>query len=226
MRILIIEDEVKVTRALAEGLKAEQYDVVVSHKGEDGFALLCAYDFDILLLDLMLPGLDGLSILRELRQRGMRLPVLILTAKDAVEDRVRGLEAGADDYLVKPFAFSELSARIKALARRGRGEPAQRLRCADLDLDCASRRTCRGGIEIPLTTKEYELLEYLARRQGSVVSRDMLAREVWKVERRATPLDNVIDVHVARLRRKIDESFEPKLLKTVRGVGFVLEAKG
>lgn len=223
MRILIIEDEVKVTRALAEGLKAEQYDVVVSHKGEDGFALLCAYDFDLLLLDLMLPGMDGLSVLREIRKRGMGLPVLVLTAKDAVEDRVRGLEAGADDYLVKPFALSELSARIKALARRGRPEAATRLRCADLDLDCVTRSVGRGGTELDLTTKEYELLEYLARRQGSVVSRETLAREIWKVERRATPIDNVIDVHVARLRRKIDEPFERKLLKTVRGVGFVLE---
>jgi two-component system, OmpR family, copper resistance phosphate regulon response regulator CusR len=223
MRILIIEDEVKVTRALAEGLKAEQYDVIVSHKGEDGFALLCAYEFDMLLLDLMLPGLDGLAILRELRKRGMGLPVLILTAKDAVEDRVRGLEAGADDYLVKPFAFSELCARIKALARRGKPEPAPRLRCADLDLDCVSRSVNRGGVEVSLTTKEYELLEYLVRRQGSVVSRDMLARDVWKVERRAAPMDNVIDVHVARLRRKIDEPFDRRLLKTIRGVGFVLE---
>jgi len=223
MRILIIEDEVKVTRALAEGLKAEQYDVVVSHRGEDGFALLCAYGFDLVLLDLMLPGQDGLSVLRAIRERGSSIPVLILTAKDAVEDRVRGLEAGADDYLVKPFAFSELTARIKALSRRGKAEYAPRLSCADLDMDCSSRTISRGGVPLSLTTKEYELLEYLARRQGSVVSRDMLARDVWKIERRATPLDNVIDVHMARLRRKIDEPFERKLLKTIRGVGFVLE---
>jgi DNA-binding response OmpR family regulator len=223
MRILIVEDEAKVAQALAEGLHAEHFEVSVCHTGEEGFFLTSTRQFDLLILDLMLPGRDGLEILRALRGRGMLFPVLILTAKDAVEDRVKGLDCGADDYLVKPFAFSELTARIRALLRRGKAEEAVRLKCADIDVDCIARKTSRGGLELPLTAREFELLEYFMRNKGSVVSREMLARDVWKITERATPLDNVIDVHIARLRRKVDDPFDRKLLKTIRGVGFVLE---
>jgi two-component system copper resistance phosphate regulon response regulator CusR len=223
MRILLIEDEVKMARALAEGLRAERYTVTICHNGEEGFFLLSTRQFDLLILDLMLPGRDGLEILCAMRGRGMRMPVLILTAKDAVEDRVKGLDCGADDYMVKPFALSELTARIRALLRRVKTEEAPSLTCADVDVDCLTRRVSRKDRELSLTTKEYELLEYLVRHQGNVVSREMLARDVWKIAERATPLDNVIDVHIARLRRKIDDPFDRKLLKTIRGVGFVME---
>jgi len=222
VRILLVEDEVKVAKALKEGLEAERYDVTTASTGEEAFFLATTKTYDLLLLDLMLPGRSGLEILQALRDRGFRFPVLILTAKDSVEARVSGLDAGADDYLVKPFAFSELLARIRALTRRGRGEVIPHRRLADLELEYLSRRVARAGCEIELTPKEYELLEFLLRHAGQTVSRDMLAREVWQVNARATPLDNVIDVHIARLRRKIDDPFEPKLLHTIRGVGFKL----
>ncbi len=157
-----------------------------------------------------------------MRQVQLRTPVLVLTAKDAVEDRVRGLDAGADDYLVKPFAFPELLARIRALVRRGRIEPAPSIKCADLELNAASRAVRRAEQEIALTPREFEVLEYLLRNQGQVVSREMLARDVWKETCRYTPLDHVVDVHIARLRRKIDDDFTPKLLHTVRGLGFIV----
>jgi DNA-binding response OmpR family regulator len=171
----------------------------------------------------MLPGRDGLEILAAVRKRDISVPVLMLTSKDAIEDRVRGLNAGADDYLVKPFAFPELLARVRALTRRGHNaRPVSRLKLADLEMDAMSHSVARGGHELELTAREFELLEYLLRHEGLVVSREMLARDVWKENARHTPLDNVIDVHMARLRRKIDEPFGKKLLHTVRGVGFVL----
>lgn len=222
MRILVIEDEPKVAKALKQGLEGEHYDVAVATTGEEGFFRLSAETFDLLILDLMLPGRDGLSILATARQRGLAMPVLILTAKDAVEDRVIGLDAGADDYLVKPFAFAELLARIRALVRRGRPEPVLRLKAADLDMDLVTRTVTRAGEPLALTSREFELLEYLMRHHRQVVSREMLARDVWKETARATPLDNVIDVHVARLRKKVDQSRPAKLIHTVRGVGFVL----
>jgi two-component system copper resistance phosphate regulon response regulator CusR len=222
VRILVVEDEPKLATALKEGLEEDHYGVSVAHTGEEGFYLLYSGTFDLLVLDVMLPGRSGLEILAQLRGNGIRVPVLLLTAKDSVDDRVRGLDTGADDYLVKPFAFPELLARIRALLRRGNAEPPARLKLANLELDAASRIVCRAGANIDLTTREYELLEYLLRNQGAVVSREMLARDVWKETTRATPLDNVIDVHVARLRRKIDDNFARKLLHTVRGVGFVL----
>jgi two-component system, OmpR family, copper resistance phosphate regulon response regulator CusR len=223
MRILVLEDEVKVARALAEGLQAESHEVSVCHSGEEGFFAFCSRPFDLLILDLMLPGRNGLEILEAIRAQGSRMPVLVLTAKDAVEDRVRGLDCGADDYLVKPFAFSELLARIRALSRRDKVEPAASLTCGDLELDRVTRKCRRSGRDLMLTAKEYELLCFLMLHRNQAVSRDMLAREVWQVSERATPLDNVIDVHIARLRRKIDEPFECKMLKTIRGVGFILE---
>lgn len=222
MRILVIEDEQKVARALREGLEAEGYEVAAAATGEEGFFLVNAETFDLVILDLMLPGRDGLEVLGTLRKRGLQTPVLILTARDAIEDRVLGLDRGADDYLIKPFAFPELLARVRALLRRGRPDQVLRLKLADLEMDLVTRHVRRGSEVLELTPKEFELLEYLLRHQNHVVSREMLARDVWKEPARATPLDNVIDVHIARLRRKIDDPFEVKLLKTVRGVGFVL----
>jgi two-component system, OmpR family, copper resistance phosphate regulon response regulator CusR len=221
LRILVVEDEAKVAQALREGLERAKYEVVVAPTGEEGFFLVNAEEFDLVLLDLMLPGRDGLQVLATLRKRGMQTPVLILTARDAVEDRVSGLDKGADDYLVKPFAFPELLARVRALLRRGRAEQGVPLRLADLEMDVTSRKARRSGRYLELTAREFELLEYLLRHREQIVSREMLARDVWK-ETRATPIDNVIDVHINRLRRKVDEPFDPKLIHTVRGVGFVL----
>lgn len=222
MHVLVIEDEPKVAEALREGLEAEHYEVRVAHTGEDGFYEASARTFDFIVLDLMLPGRNGIDILRTLRRQGVQTPVLVLTAKDAVEDRVMGLDSGADDYLVKPFAFSELLARIRALLRRGRPDEVLRFKCADLELDLTTRTAMRHEEALDLTPREFELLEYLLRHQGHVVSREMLARDVWEQTERATPIDNVIDVQIARLRRKVDDPYEPPLIHTVRGVGFVL----
>jgi DNA-binding response OmpR family regulator len=220
-RILVVEDEHKVADALREGLQSEHYEVAVEHTGEGAFFRLNTEAFDVILLDLMLPGRDGLQVLRTLRARGDKTPVLVLTARDALEDRVTGLDSGADDYLIKPFAFEEVLARIRALLRRGRSAEPLRLRLGDLDLDLVTRKVARGGRPVELTVREFELLEYLLRHQGQTVSRGTLARDVWKEPARSTSLDNVIDVHIARLRRKVDDQ-GVKLIHTVRGVGFVL----
>jgi DNA-binding response OmpR family regulator len=222
MRVLIVEDERKLAQVLSSALQAEHYDVVVAATGEDGFYRANAELFDLVVLDLMLPGRSGLEILQTLRQRHVETPVLILTARDGIEDRVLGLDRGADDYLVKPFALPELLARIRALLRRGRSSEVLRLKVANLEMDLVARRVVRGDRAIDLTGREFELLEYLLRHQGNLVSREMLARDVWKEPRRATPLDNVIDVQMARLRRKVDLDGAARLIHTVRGVGFVV----
>jgi two-component system copper resistance phosphate regulon response regulator CusR len=222
MRILVVEDEQKVANALREGLQGERYDVVVERTGEGAFFRITTERFDAILLDLTLPGRDGLEILKAMRDRGIKTPVLVLTARDTLQDRVVGLDAGADDYLVKPFAFTELLARVRALVRRGNAAEAPRLAAGDLDVHLISREVVRGGRRVDLTVREFELLEYLLRHQGQVVSRETLARDVWKETARTTPLDNVIDVHIARLRRKVDADQAAKLIHTVRGVGFVL----
>lgn len=225
MNILIVEDEDKVANAVRRGLEPEGYSVAVARTGEEGFFLVSNQNYDLLILDVMLPGRDGVEILTAVRKRDLTVPVLFLTSKDAVEDRVRGLDAGADDYLVKPFAFSELLARVRALTRRShRTESVSSLRLADLEMDVTSHSVRRQDRELALTAREFDLLEYLLRHQGRIVSREMLARDVWKENARHTPLDNVIDVHIARLRRKVDEPFPLKLLHTIRGVGFVLRA--
>ena len=222
MRILVVEDELKVANALREGLQGEKFDVVVERTGEGAFFRVTTETFDAVLLDLTLPGRDGLEILTAMRDRGIKTPVLVLTARDTLQDRVLGLDSGADDYVIKPFAFAELIARIRALVRRGSAAESPRLAAADLDVNLITRKVTRGGQAIELTVREFELLEYLLRHQGQVVSRETLARDVWKETARTTPLDNVIDVHIARLRRKVDTDENTKLIHTVRGVGFML----
>jgi DNA-binding response OmpR family regulator len=222
VRVLVVEDERKIAAVLTEALRAEHYEVVVAGNGEEGFFRASAEVFDLVVLDVLLPGRSGFEILQALRQRQIHTPVLILTARDGIDDRVVGLDLGADDYLVKPFAVPELLARIRALLRRGRPSDVLRLKAADLELDLVSRRAMRGERALDLTVREFELLEYLLRHQGHLVSREMLAHEVWKEPRRATPLDNVIDVQMTRLRKKVDAQSGPRLIHTVRGVGFVL----
>ncbi len=222
MRVLIVEDEHKLAQVIRSGLQAEHYDVVVSPTGEDGFFRANAEVFDLVLLDVMLPGRNGLEILQALRQRRIETPVLILTARDGVDDRVFGLDLGADDYLVKPFAMPELLARVRALLRRGRPSDVLRLKAGDLELDLVARRASRGERLLDLTAREFELLEYLLRHQGHLVSREMMARDVWKEPRRATPIDNVIDVQMTRLRKKVDAESADRLIHTIRGVGFIL----
>jgi DNA-binding response OmpR family regulator len=222
MKVLVVEDEPKVASALKEGLEGEGYVVVVEHTGEGAFFRVNTETFDVILLDLTLPGRDGLEILRTLRGRRVGTPVLVLTARDSLEDRVQGLDYGADDYLIKPFAFEELLARLRALLRRGRAADALRLQLADLDMDLVTRRVTRAGRSVDVTLREFELLEYLLRHEGQVVSRGSLAQDVWHETSRTTPLDNVIDVHIARLRRKVDIDAAVKLIHTIRGVGFML----
>ena len=217
-RLLIVEDERKLLRSLERGLQAEGYEIVTAANGDAGYQLAAAQPFDCLILDLMLPGRDGMQILTELRQQGNATPVLILTARDAVEDRVTGLDAGADDYLVKPFAFAELLARLRVLLRRGERETV--LRCGDLEADLLHRRVSRGDTEIPLTQREFELLAYLLRHKNGIVTRDMLGRDVWKEPGYA--LTNVIDVYITLLRKKLDAPGRRPLIHTLRGVGYSL----
>jgi DNA-binding response OmpR family regulator len=221
-RVLIIEDDTKTASAIRDGLQIEGYEAIAVNTGADGVITLRTSSFDVVILDWMLPKYSGIEILKDLRGNGIRIPVLLLTARDTVEDRVLGLDSGADDYLIKPFAFAELSARLRALLRRVTDvDPVQR-RVGDLVLDIELRRARRGTRLISLSPKEFDLLAYLARHQGETVTRQMLARDVWNETHRATPLDNLIDVHIAHLRRKVDEGQPRKLIHTVRGVGFVL----
>lgn len=223
MRLLIVEDDEKTARALESGLQGEQFSVSLARTGEEGFFLLNSERFDLVVLDWMLPGRDGLEILKTLRSSGIKTPVLLLTAREAVADRVLGLESGADDYLVKPFAFAELVARVRSLLRRAPAVEPLRRQAADLMVDLETRRAWRASNRIDLTPREFDLLAYLLRQPGQVVTREMIAKDVWQEINRATPLDNVIDVHVAHLRRKIDDGYVTTLIQTVRGVGFLLK---
>ncbi|CAM5381820.1 heavy metal response regulator transcription factor [Thauera mechernichensis] len=222
MKILIVEDEPKTGDYLRQGLAEAGFVVDLARDGLDGLHLGLNGDYDLVVLDVMLPTLDGWGVLQTLRRSGREMPVLFLTARDQVEDRVRGLELGADDYLVKPFAFSELLARVRTLLRRSRNKEPELLRAADLELDLLRRRVSRAGQRIELTAKEFALLELLLRRQGEVLPRTLIASQVWDMNFDSDT--NVIEVAVRRLRAKVDEPFEPKLIRTVRGMGYVLEA--
>lgn len=220
--MLVVEDERKLAVAISEGLCQGGHRVTIAFTGEAALRVLSEKPVDIIVLDVMLPKIGGLETLREMRRQGFKVPVLLLTSKGLVEDRVRGLDAGADDYLVKPFAFPELLARIRALHRRIAPSLPTRISLDDLNMDLNGRIVERRGRLLDLTEREFDLLEYLMLNKGTVVSREMVARDVWKSEVRYTSLDNVIDVHIARIRRKLDDPFERKLLHTVRGVGFVM----
>ena len=222
-RILIIEDDRKMADALVSGIEAAGYEVLVSNSAEEGFFLLHSHQPDLLLLDITLPHRNGLDILRQIRSEALDVRVLILTSHNTAEDRVEGLNSGADDYLGKPFSFPELVARIRALLRRVLPPPsASPLSIEDLVLDVKARSASRSGVRLELTAREFDLLLYLAENRGRTVSREMLARDVWRETSRFTPIDNVIDVQVARLRKKIDDPFPVKLLQTIRGLGFTL----
>ena len=223
MRILIVEDEAKTGDYLKQGLTEAGYVVDLARDGMDGLHLALTGDYDLVILDVMLPGLNGWQLLEAVRRNGRELPVLFLTARDQVEDRVKGLELGADDYLVKPFAFAELLARVRTLFRRGRnGTEPTTLTVADLELDLLRRRVTRSSRRIDLTAKEFSLLELLLRRQGEVLPRSLIASQVWDMNFDSDT--NVIEVAVRRLRAKVDDPFETKLIRTVRGMGYVLEA--
>ena len=219
-RILIVEDERKLLTSLQRGLEQEGYEVTAASTGEDGFYVAATQTFDAVVLDLMLPKRDGIEVLRGLRAKGCAVPVLVLTARDTVEDKVQGLDAGADDYLVKPFAFAELLARLRALLRRNLPARQLVLKADDLEVDLLARRVVRAGIEIDLSTREFELLEYLLRHLNSTVTRDMIARDIWKES--AGVLTNVIDVYIRALRKKVEQADRRQLIHTVRGVGYVL----
>jgi len=223
MKILVIEDEPKTGTYLKQGLAEAGFVVDLAANGLDGLHLALSEAYDLAVLDVMLPGIDGWQVLEGIRRAGKDMPVLFLTARDQVEDRVRGLELGADDYLVKPFAFSELLARVRTLLRRGgKAKESEFVRIADLELDLLRRRVTRAGQRIDLTAKEFALLELLLRRQGEVLPRSLIASQVWDMNFDSDT--NVIEVAVRRLRAKVDDAFEPKLIRTVRGMGYVLEA--
>jgi two-component system copper resistance phosphate regulon response regulator CusR len=221
VRVLIVEDEPKSAAYLRKGLSEHGYVADVAQNGQDGLYLAQSSDYDLLVLDVMLPGRDGWSVISELRRSGKQTPVLFLTARDSVPDRVKGLELGADDYLVKPFAFSELLARIRTILRRGPVRPSESLRFADLELDLLTHRAMRAGKRLDLTPKEFLLLALLVRRAGEVLSRTLIAEQVWDMN--FDSATNVVDVHVRRLRSKMDDPFDRKLIRTVRGIGYVLE---
>jgi len=222
MKILVVEDEPKTGDYLRQGLAEAGFVVGLARTGTDGAHLATTEDYDLVVLDVMLPGLDGWGVLQAIRKAGRAMPVLFLTARSQVEDRVKGLELGADDYLLKPFAFSELLARVRTLLRRGRAMEPEVLRVADVELDLLRRRVVRGGRRIDLTAKEFLLLELLMRRRDEVLPRSLIASQVWDMNFDSDT--NVIEVAVRRLRAKIDDGFEPKLIHTVRGMGYVLQS--
>jgi len=223
VKILIIEDEAKTAAYLQKGLSEEGFVADTAPTGDEGMRLAHGNPYDLIILDVMLPGRDGWSIMENLRKEGSLTPVLFLTARDTVQDRVRGLELGADDYLVKPFAFSELLARVRSVLRRGPTRQMGPLKISDLEIDLTAHRVSRGGKRLDLTPKEFALLSLLARRAGEVLSRTLIAEQIWDMNFDSD--SNVVDVHVRRLRMKVDDPYETKLIHTVRGVGYVLEER-
>jgi two-component system copper resistance phosphate regulon response regulator CusR len=223
MRILVIEDERKTAAFLAKGLRETGFAVDLAQDGEIGLTLARATRFDLLIVDVMLPNKNGWEVVRELRRDGIRTPILFLTARDSVRDRVKGLELGADDYLIKPFAFSELLARVRSVLRRAPGRQAEHLRVDELDIDLKKHKAVRSGVPLNLTPKEFLLLAHLVRSAGEVVSRAEIAEQVWDIGFKTDT--NVVDVVVRRLRAKVDDPFKTKLVHTIRGVGYVLKAR-
>ena len=223
MRILVVEDERRITAFIKKGLQEENHAVDVAYDGMEALDWASAVDYDLILLDVLLPHKDGIEVCRELRAQGSQVPILMLTARDAIEDRVRGLDSGADDYLVKPFAFPELAARIRALLRRGSEIRTPHLQVGELVLDTLTRRATRSGQVIELSAREYAVLEFLMRHPGQVLSRTQIVDHVWSYD--FTTTSNVVDVYIGYLRRKIDDGFETKLIQTVRGSGYTIEAE-
>jgi two-component system copper resistance phosphate regulon response regulator CusR len=221
MRVLVVEDEVRIAHFVAKGLREQAYAVDVSATGDDAIYKASISDYDAIILDVMIPDRDGFQVCSELRASGSTVPIIMLTARDGVEDRITGLDCGADDYLTKPFAVAELLARLRALLRRGHVVRPEIIRIADLLIDTRAQRAVRGGKNLSLTTKEYSLLEYLAREQGRVINRSELAEHVW--DEHFDPISNLIDVHISRLRNKVDNGYVP-LIKTRRGAGYLLTA--
>jgi two-component system copper resistance phosphate regulon response regulator CusR len=221
-RILVVEDEQKISDAIATGLRIAGYEIVTAPTSEEAFFIFHSLKPDLIVLDLGLPGRSGMELLRQIRNMNILVPVLILTSNSSIEDRVTALDAGADDFLLKPFSIPELSARIRAILRRGRPQGVSGFELADLQVNLDTRTAFRAGISLQLTVREFDLLVYLFQNRGRAVSREMLARDVWHETSRFTPIDNVIDVQITRLRRKLDDPYPQKLLRTVRGVGFIL----
>ena len=221
MRILVIEDEIKIAQFIKRGLKEEGYAVDIASDGEEGDFFLSSNDYDLIILDLMLPKIDGLTLCRKLRKEGKQTPIIMLTAKDTVKDKVRGLDSGADDYLSKPFAFEELLARIRVLLRKKDSKIVTQLKINDLSMDLLTQKVTRADREIELTVKEYALLEYLMRNAGNIVTRTMISEHVWDIN--FDTMTNVIDVYINYLRNKIDSGFENKMIHTVRGKGYLLK---
>lgn len=221
MRALVIEDNIKTAEYIGKGLKETYFTVDIAHNGEDGLHLASSNEYDIIILDVMMPKMDGWTVIKKIRDNGCQTPVLFLTAKDQVDDRVKGLELGADDYLIKPFAFSELIARIRTLLRRSQPISTETIKIADLEIDLVKHRATRGDIRLNLTAKEFMLLVLLTKRRGEVLSRTYIAEQVWDINFDSDT--NVVDVAIRRLRQKVDDPFEKKLIQTVRGMGYMLE---
>ncbi len=221
MRILVVEDEKRITSFIKRGLEEDAYAVDVAYDGEEGLNWINSFRYDLIILDILMPKMDGITLCKKIRERSIDTPVLMLTAKDTVDDRVEGLDAGADDYLVKPFAFKELLARLRALTRRQQQGKGNTLEVADLKLDIATRRTFRGGQEIELTNREFALLEFLMRNTGQVLSRTVIAEHIWDYN--FFNQSNIVDVYVRQLRKKIDEPFSEKLIQTIRGSGYKIQ---
>ncbi len=224
MRILVVEDEIDLNRVIYKKLKVEGYSVDSSFDGEEALLYIHGTNYDLIIMDIMMPKKNGYEVLKEMRDKGNSTPVLFLTAKDSIEDRVKGLDLGADDYIIKPFHFDELMARVRAMIRRNHGSTTNELKIADLTVDCGTRIVKRGGVEIDLSAKEFAILEYMIQNKGIVLSREKIEEHIWNYDYQGA--SNMVDVYIRYLRIKLDKDFSPKLIHTVRGVGYVLKEKG